>query len=77
MAPWIQSLTVVAGNLVVKVSDGAANAPCTLWSTPDPSLPGSAWTSVATGVFDAQGKCVFTRAINTTESARFFRVQQP
>ncbi len=75
--PVIRGISVAQGNLTVTVSSGRAKATCTLLSATDVSLPGSGWTPVGTAVFDAEGRCSFTQPVNSGDSARFFRLQQP
>jgi len=74
--PVINQLTVSGGNLIARATNGLAGSSYSLLSATNVSLPSSAWTTSATGVFDGSGAC--SNAIPVTaEPARFFRLKQP
>jgi hypothetical protein len=66
---------LVAGNLVLQVTGGAANGPYTLLTTTNLTAP-IQWTTNSTGLFDNSG--AFTTSIPTSSApAGFYRVRVP
>ena len=75
--PVINQLTVSGSNLILRATNGLAGSSYSLLSATNVSLPSSAWTTSATGVFDGGGACSNAIPVNAAEPARFFRLKQP
>jgi hypothetical protein len=75
--PVISQLTTAGGSLIVRATNGLPGSSYSVLSATNVSLPSSAWTTTATGVFDESGACSNAIPINVAEPTRLFRLKQP
>ena len=74
-APQFSSITLAGANVVMAISGGVSGGTFRML-TASSLAPGSVWTPIATNVFDAGGRSIFTDVIAPAPSQRFYRVAQ-
>ena len=75
--PWISAASLSSGNLVLQVVNGAPGVTNYLLSSTNLTLPMTAWTRLATNIFDISGKLYVTNLVNFNTTQRFFGVSVP
>ena len=77
LAPIISGLNLSGTNLVLNVTNGVAGEICSVWASPDVTLPLSQWTPVATNVLSTGGNFTVTatNAVNLAAPSGFYRLK--
>lgn len=75
--PWIESLQVIEGGLVLSGSGGTPGGAFTVMSAEAITGPLASWTEAGSGVFSTHGKFVVVRSGGAANAVRFYRLQTP
>jgi autotransporter-associated beta strand protein len=70
--PSFSNVNLAGASLVYQVTDGPPGSPCYIMASADLSLPKTAWTRIATNVFDVSGNFTSTNSINALGSSQLY-----
>jgi len=70
--PAFSTVSLAGINMVVEVTNGPPGSTCYIISSPDLSQPKSAWTQLATAVFDMSGNFTFTNALSANGASQMY-----
>jgi uncharacterized repeat protein (TIGR03803 family) len=74
-APRLRTIRLAETSLTLDATGGLAGGTYTLLSSPDPSLPFTQWTPVATNTLDGTGSGTFTTSASPASTQNFFVLQ--
>ena len=70
--PVFSNVNLAGSSLVFQLAAGPPGSPCYILSTADLSQPKTAWTPIATNVFDMSGGCTFTHDFSANGTGQNF-----
>jgi Concanavalin A-like lectin/glucanases superfamily/Putative Ig domain len=73
--PQIADVTPSGGKLIFSGSNGVPTWPYYVLTSTNLMLPPTAWTVIATNVFDGNGSFIFTNSLNLNVTQCFYRLQ--
>jgi autotransporter-associated beta strand protein len=70
--PAFANVSVAGGNLVCQLTAGPPGSPCYIVATADLTQPITAWTRIATKVFDMSGNCTSTNDFSADGAGQMY-----
>jgi hypothetical protein len=75
--PLISAFTLAGGEYTLRGTNGVPDGPYAILSSTNLALPLNGWTTVTSNVFDGNGVCTFSNAVDPAAHQIFYLLQEP